>query len=129
MIEAGITAKLDADPGVSALVGAGVMPLTLPPGFTAFPAITYAVLPDKQVILLDGSMGELHSRLRFRCHALTYAAAANLRAAVHAALDTFAGPLADGTIVQAVEPSDGADFYIAESKVYGCICEFIFHFQ
>jgi hypothetical protein len=130
VIEAGVVALLAANEGVSALVAAGnIFPLVLPPGFTDFPAITYMIMPDKAVILLDGSLGEQHTRIRVKCHGLEYGDAANVRAAAHAALDTFAGPLSDGTVVQSVEPGDGTDFYLSDQKVYGTVAEFTFHFD
>jgi hypothetical protein len=129
MIQAGIVALLATNAGVSALVGTNIMPLALPPDFTDFPAITYMVMPDKPVILLDGSLGEQHTRMRFKCHDYIYGNAANVATAVHTLLDTFAGPLPDGTIIQAVEPGDGPDFYVSDQKVFGRVCEFTFHFN
>jgi hypothetical protein len=129
MIQQGIVALLAANEGVSTLVGTNILPVTLPPGFTAYPAITYTVMPERGVILLDGSLGEQHARMRFKCHGLEYQNAANVQAAVHAALDTFAGQLSDGTVVQAVEAADGTDFYLSDQKVFGRVCEFTFHFD
>lgn len=129
MIQQGIESLLAANAAVAALVGVNIFPLVLPAGFTSFPAITYMVMPDKAVILLDGSLGEQHARMRIKCHGLTYADAANVQAAVHTALDTFAGPLSDGTVIQAVEPGDGPDFYLPDQKIFGRVAEFTFHFD
>jgi hypothetical protein len=67
--------------------------------------------------------------MRIKCHGIKYADAATVQVAVHAALDTFAGPLPDGTNIQSVEPGDGPDFYLSDQKVYGRVAEFTFHFD
>jgi hypothetical protein len=128
-VEAGIVALLAGNEGVSVLVGPNIFPLALPAAFTNFPAITYTVMPSKAVVLLDGELGEQTARIRFKCHGVRYEDASGVQAAIHAALDTYAATLSNDTVIQAVEPSDGTDFFLADQRIFGRSCEFIFHFN
>lgn len=91
-----LVSLLSADPGVAALVGDRIFPERLPQG-QALPAITYAVIDDRERVNLSGPRGHTTTRVQVDALAATGKLATATDKAVRDALHGFAGTV--GTVV------------------------------
>ncbi|HEV2463549.1 MAG TPA: DUF3168 domain-containing protein [Acidobacteriaceae bacterium] len=129
MIEAGITAFLQASSALAALVGTRIYPTQLPDS-TVYPAITYQMVGGNSKPTLDTS-GVQKLRMQFDCWSAatpdggTYAQAASVREALIAALNGVQTTLSDGTrLLTADLVNPGMSFFEREALQYRCMVEF-----
>lgn len=95
-MEADLLAVLEANVGVSALVGARIYPMILPQRVT-LPAIRYQVISTIPQPTHNGASGLRQYRIQLSVHAATYSAAQAVAEALHAALDGKKAIFGSGT--------------------------------
>lgn len=122
MIQIGIFSLLTGFPGVAALVGTRVIPVTLPEP-PILPALTYQFAGGSSQPTFETS-GMQKQRVQFDCWGQSYDDAASLRAALIAALNGYQGALSDGTYLQNAELLQSMDFFENEARQYRCMVEF-----
>ena len=85
-IETDLYATLAGDSTVAGIVGTRIYP-SVAPESAALPRIDYMNVAGSRINTLPGVSDMIRKRLQINCHALTYAAAKSLSAAVIAALE------------------------------------------
>ncbi len=123
MIQEGVFALLSADAGVSALVSNRIFGVVAPDDLALYPCIAYSSVGGASDPSLSSS-GVLRQRLQVDCSALDYPTAAQIRAAVIAAMNGWQELLSDGTnVLNAVLLNPGTDF-ANEQRLFRCMVEF-----
>ncbi len=95
-MEADLLAVLEANAGVSALVGARIYPMVLPQRVT-LPAIRYQVISTIPQPTHNGPSGLRQYRLQLSVHAATYSSAQAVAEALYTALDGKKAIFGSGT--------------------------------
>lgn len=119
-----MVARLLADPGIAAIAGDNIYALLASSeSQLSYPCISYTLVGGS-VGLTTRNQGNVHQRIELNALAFTYAAAAQLRAAIIKALSDWKQLLPDGIDVTGtflVNP--GIDF-AAEDRIFRCLVEF-----
>jgi hypothetical protein len=129
VIQEGIVARLLADPGVAAIAGGNIFAMLAPDESLLFyPCVSYALVGGSQELTFT-NFGYRQQRIELNAHALSYAAAAQLRAAVIVALQDWKQILADGTdIIGTNLVNPGIDF-LGEDRIFRCLVEFYVNYN
>jgi hypothetical protein len=129
MIQEGMVAKLLADPGVSAIAGLNVYAMLAPDESLLFyPCVSYSFVGGSQELTFT-NRGYRQQRVELNAHAMSYAVAAQLRAAIIVALQDWKAVLSDGTDVigtNLVNP--GIDF-LGDDRIFRCLVEFYVNYN
>lgn len=130
MIETGLYALLAADAGVSALVAGRVYSGAAPDDLAQYPCVVYSMVGGSSEPTLN-TPGMIRQRVQIDGFAASPSGAntpgtiaAQIRAAVIAALSGWQQTLGDGTNVSnTVLLNPGTDF-VSEQRIFRCMCEF-----
>ena len=129
MIQEGFVAKLLADPGVKAIAGGNVYALLAPDdSLLSYPCVSYRLIGGSQYLTYD-RVGNRQERIEFAAHALDYATAAQLRAAVTTALQDWKQVLSDGTDVIGTNLANPGTDFLSTDRIFSCMCEFYIDFN
>ena len=113
-LEGGVLDLLEANAGVTALIGAGatarIYPLVVPEG-AVLPAITWQLISEPRMESMNGGTVLAWTRLQFNCWARKYSQAAPLAQAVKAALSQYRGTLSNGSRVDRIKVDNTLDLY------------------
>lgn len=129
MVVEDITAFLQADSGLTAVIAGRVYPVILPQG-AALPALVYSQTHGHQALTLDDAEGFTDAMFQISCMATSYKDAKTVAKAVRAALHGFAGMMNATTKVYGAFDETERDTYNADTKEYRTDLDFrIFHFD
>jgi len=118
-IESGLFAFLEANAGITALVGTRIFPLRVPEGAT-LPALVYHKISGPSAHSKDGDMSLNHPRYQFTVWADKYADAKAVRTAVNAALNSFVnGSTMGGIVVDQIIAENDADLHDPQTLEFG----------
>lgn len=122
MVEAGIQQLLAANAGVQAVIGTRIYPVLVPEDVT-YPCASYQVISDVPLYLLAGSVALETKRIQIDTWSggasnATYTAVKAAQAAIRAALESFRGPLPDGTIVAGIFVANAIDSFEQDARSY-----------
>lgn len=124
MIQEGLVARLQADAGVSAIAAGNVYAMLAPDESQLnYPCVSYAFVGGSESLTFQ-NCGNRHQRVELNAHAFTYAAAAQLRAAIIVALADWKEVLADGTDVYATYLANPGIDFCGEDRIFRCLVEF-----
>lgn len=118
MIVEDLTAYLEGNAGLSALIAGRVYAQNLPQK-AALPAVVYSEVSGKRMETMEGTTGLNDGRYQITCYALDYKTAKQVSQAVRAALHGFSGAMG-GTNVQnssLLNERDIWDFVTLEYRV------------
>lgn len=122
--ESDLVARLEADAGVSALVGTRIYPLNLPQAASlAGDSLTYEVISNIEDENLSGPADRESPRVRVHCWSTTFAGAVALATAVRAALVGFRGTMGS-TPVGMIAFETSTDLYEDQPDTYRRILDF-----
>lgn len=123
MMQEGIYALLSTHSAVTALIGNRVYAAIAPDDLALYPCADYKCVGGSSEPTTD-TPGVLRQRLELNAFATDYATAAQIRAALIAALNGWQTLLPDGTrILDAILLNPGTDF-CSEQRIFRCLVEF-----
>lgn len=125
MIEVALNTVLRTNPGVSALAGDRIYPLTLPQN-AAYPAITYQRMAGSRIHSHQGASGLAMPTFLVSCWGSSYLQAKQVAVKVVQAFARAPGQVGD-VMIQAAFAEEAADAYEAGPKVYNCPVEVVLH--
>lgn len=123
-MESAVRAILVADPGFAALGGARVYPLRLPQSPT-YPSVTYQRVSEATSLrTLEGETGRIDARLQIDTWATDPDSAANVAAAIYAALSDYGGTSL-GVLIHNCRRDSQQQYYEDEPGLYRVIQDWI----
>jgi hypothetical protein len=122
-IESALYGYLSGYAGLTALVGARVYPLNLPPKPT-LPAVTYQKVSGKPLHTMGNNKAADRKRFQFTCWGASYGDATAVAAQVKAALDGYDG-VTGGVTVRGIQLENELDDHDPETGRYLTILDFM----
>ena len=123
MIQEGLYAQLFDNSALGALCGGRIFEVVAPDDLAQYPCVAYVCVGGASEPSFTSS-GVLRQRVEVSCFAVDYSVAAQMRAAVIAALDGWQQLLTDGTnVLEATILNPGTDF-CSEQRIFRCMAEF-----
>jgi len=129
MIDTGLYDLIIANAGFTAIASNRLYPNVLPDSVistSGTPAsVTSQIVSTVPDYTNDGATGLQRSRLRYTGIGSVYSDAANVAAAIRSVLETYAGTLADGTVVQNVLVINQSSTYSDDARLYFVAYDFL----
>jgi len=126
MIEAGITALLQADGTLSGLIGVRLYPVLVPEAPT-YPCLSYQMISGLPSYTFQGRECE-QARMQFDAWSDTYGGCKTVQKALRDVLDVYSGTLTDGTKLLGAFRGIGIDFFEDVPRSYRVMREYILYF-
>lgn len=134
MIEPGIYMQLATNSALQALVGARIFAGVAPDDAALYPCISYSLRGGSAEATMETS-GMIHQRVEFNGFAMQPVGsstpetiAAQIRAAIIAALNGWQELLSDGTCVSDAELINPGTDFVSEQRIFRAMCEFRIHY-
>lgn len=122
-MEVGLRDKLSNDSGVAAVVGARIFPTVIAQGST-FPALSYYVISQRRMHIMDGPATLVASRVQITGMAEKYAQIKSLEDALRLCLNAYRGTLSDATVVTGSHLIDARFTWEPEPKLHRLDADF-----
>ena len=121
--EAALQQYLITFPGLTAIVGTRVYPLTMPQN-TTYPALTYQRVSERTIQSHQGTSNFAYTRYRFMCWAKTFPAARQLASALKGAIIGYRGAMG-ARWAGSIRHDNELDNYDEQTKTFSVLSDFI----